>query len=79
MPATWTIANLTTDQQTMLEEAEESLGADYLLAYAPPDDVPAQAVPPVPGLHVAELDDRQVECLQGLESKLKAVVVAYEE
>lgn len=76
---TWQWAELTPEQKMLLDEAERTLGADYLLAYesSEPSDVnrPESLSTDLP---VARLNDSQLECLRGLESRLEAVVVAYQ-
>jgi hypothetical protein len=76
--AHWTWANLTDVQRQQVAEAESTLGADYLLVYQsdqPQSSQPAGSFPME--LQVAALTPSQVECLQGLENQLQAVVVAY--
>jgi len=71
----------------MLNEAERTLGheTDILLAYQPQQ---ASVSKPQPDLgnhfrqremQVAALSDSQMECLQGLENKLQAVIIAYKQ
>jgi hypothetical protein len=62
----------------LLKEGEDTLGADILLAYQ--QDQQAQAASESIsgyGLRVADLNESQLECLQGLEQKMEAVVIAY--
>ncbi len=75
----WTWAKLSGDELTMLSEAERTLGTEYLLAYQQ-DGQPAASSTRLlrRDLRVAPLNESQVECLQGLEAKLQAVVVAYQ-
>ncbi len=78
--SSWTLARLNPEQMQLLSEAEQTLGARYLLAYkqmAPRRALPLDQV--VGRLRAAELNDSQVECLRGLESRMDAVVVAYDE
>ena len=72
----WTWAKLTDDQLELVAEAEQTLDMDYLLAYQPSQEPPGQTVGPQE-LEVAPLTESQLECLQGLETKLQAVVVGY--
>jgi hypothetical protein len=58
-------------------EAESTLGADYLLVYQSGQLMASQFVESSGGLQVAALNSSQLECLQGLENQLQAVVVAY--
>lgn len=74
---TWTWADLSPDQQRLLSEAEQSLGADYLLAFAPGGAAPADERRPVSGITTAALSESELECLNGLENQLGSVVVAY--
>ena len=73
----WTWANLTDVQRQQVAEAENTLGADYLLVYQPGQQMVSQSVESSGGLQVAPLNSSQLECLQGLENQLQAVVVAY--
>ena len=71
----WTWANLDAGGIALVEEAERTLGADFVVVYAEGDprrDMPAQLP-----LKAATLDDSQLECLRGLESQLGGVAVAY--
>ena len=74
----WSWANLSGDKLDMLRDAEQTLGVDILLAYK---DRAGSAVESrrlgQTGLQVASMNDSQVECLQGLEQKLGAVVIGY--
>ncbi len=74
----WTWAHLNREQISLLRKAEATLGADILLAYHPESQPQAQA-PKVAqmGLQVAALNESQLECLQGLEDMMQAVVIAY--
>jgi hypothetical protein len=71
----WTWAKLDEKQVQALQEAERTLGADYVLAYQAGGaaDGPALAVP----LRAAALNGSQLECLLGLENQLSATLVAY--
>lgn len=74
----WSWAALDREQLGILREAESTLGADILLAYQPESQPHAQA-PTINqmGLQVAALNESQLECLQGLEQMVNAVVIAY--
>jgi len=76
----WTWAELDGEQLGLLQEAEATLGADILLAYQQ-ESQPQPHAPEVAqmGLHVAALDESQLECLQGLEQMVQAVVIAYQQ
>ena len=76
----WDWARLTRDKMEMLKDAERTLGADVLLAYRslPAEGDTTGEIREQSPIRVADLDESQVECLQGLEEKLQAVVVAYE-
>jgi len=74
----WTWAELNDDQMKLVTEAESTLGADYLLAYRPYEqETPRSVRFALLELQAAGLDESQMECLNGLESKLGAVIVAY--
>ena len=60
----FTLKHLTPDQEQMLKEAEDSLGGGVLLAYSDEQVRPT------------DLDESQIECLQGLEEKLGATIIA---
>ncbi len=71
----WTWAKLDDRGLGLVEEAERTLGADFVVAYAagdPRKDLPAQLP-----LKAATLDESQLECLRGLETQLGIVAVAY--
>jgi hypothetical protein len=73
--AIWTWATLDAHGLGRVEEAERSLGADFVLAYAigePRTDLPARLP-----LTAASLDASQLEVLRGLEAELGVVAVAY--
>lgn len=74
----WSWATLEREQLGILREAESTLGADILLAYQLESQPQAQA-PALNqmGLQVAALNESQLECLQGLEQMVNAVVIAY--
>lgn len=74
----WTWANLDDERLRMLKEAEGTLGMDLLLAYQQDHQPEVQGGRlSQSGLRVAPLDESQVDCLKGLETKVQAVVVAY--
>ena len=76
----WSWAALNREQLGILREAEQSLGADILLAYQEESQPQAQAPALTEmGLHVAALNESQLECLQGLEQMVNAVVIAYQQ
>jgi hypothetical protein len=71
----WTWATLDSHGIEVVEEAERTLGADFVLAYTagePRTDLPA-LLPMV----AAPLDESQIECLRGVEAQLGVVAVAY--
>jgi hypothetical protein len=75
----WTWAPLTDEQRQALEEAERTLGAELLLAYARDQGgEPRHEAGLLDGLRPTRLDESQMDCLTGLEHRLDAVVVAYE-
>ncbi len=71
----WTWAPLTDKQIKQVAEAEQTLGADYLVAYQAGEQSTSRL--PLSHIQVAALSESQLECLQGLEKQLQAVVVAY--
>jgi hypothetical protein len=74
----WNWAKLNTNQLEQLKEGEETLNVDFLLAYEEDDRSDAQMMEAFrTGLQTADLDESQLECLQGLETNLGAVVIAY--
>lgn len=75
--ATWKWADLSREQQQQLVQAETALNADYLLAFAPASTPGEAGHEPVRGITAAPLTDSQLECLNGLESQLHTVIVAY--
>ncbi len=77
----WMYAHLNNEQLKMVSEAEQTLGKNvkYVLAYEPDHGNTSQGMNiPLEDLRVAELNPSQVECLQGLESRLNTVLVAYQ-
>lgn len=72
----WTWAKLSDEQLGRLKQAEQTLGADILLAYQTNSQASRSGDTPK-GLKATHLNPSQMECLQGLEDNLKAVVVAY--
>jgi hypothetical protein len=75
----WTWADLDDEKIRLLSEAEQTLGADILMAYDQDGqpEVKSEHVPRL-GLQVSPLDESQIECLQGLENQINAVVIAYQ-
>jgi len=74
----WSWASLNHEQLELLREAENTLGADILLAYQQESQPQAQSPSlGAMGLFVAALNESQLECLQGLEQMVDAVVIAY--
>jgi hypothetical protein len=76
---TWKWAALDPEQMALLKEAEDTLGADYLLAFEPSDASGRMGESERGGLPMAQLNQSQIECLQGLETRLNAVVIAYQD
>ena len=72
----WTWATLTKPQLDRIGEAEQTLGANYVLAYRAEAGAPGGNAADL-GLQVAPLNDSQRECLQGLEAQVGSVLVAY--
>jgi hypothetical protein len=60
----WTFARLDPEQERALKEAEETLGGGVLLVFEKD------------GVEPSELNESQIECLQGLERKLGKTIVA---
>lgn len=76
----WTWANLSGEQLGMLHEGEQTLGAAILLAYQQDQNDTIQVGNfSQSSLQVASLNESQIECLQGLEKNMQAIVVAYQE
>jgi hypothetical protein len=76
----WDWAELNSAQLSMLLEGEQSLGADILLAYQQAGAGAVQADQfSQNNLRLAALNDSQLECLQGLEKNMQAVVIAYQQ
>jgi hypothetical protein len=71
----WTWADLDEEQLTLVREAERTLGSEVVVAYRRGDVArvgrAGVAMPP------AALDASQLECLQGVESRIGCVAVAY--
>ncbi len=60
----WTLTHLTPEQEQLLKEAESTLGANLLLAFSDGQ------------VELSQLNESQLECLQGLEDKLGMTVLA---
>jgi hypothetical protein len=75
----WTWANLNDDQLQLVVEAERSLRADYLLVYKPVEQSTGVTGSPEQSLKTALLTESQLERLHGLEQRLNAIVVAYDD
>ncbi len=73
--AIWTYARLDARGIELVEEAERTLGADYVVVYAEGD--PRRDMPANLAFKAAPLDESQLECLRGLESQVGGVAVAY--
>ena len=72
---TWSWAELDEAKLELVDEAEESLPADYVLVYEPgARGIPAHEVP---GVAPAPLDAEAVQRLQAIEQRLGKVAVAY--
>ncbi|NLG72982.1 MAG: hypothetical protein GX495_13200 [Chloroflexi bacterium] len=77
----WTWADLRGENLNLLQEAENTLGegVDVLLAYQTSGLPEFESLSFALGnLKVAPINESQIECLQGLEDKLQAVVIAYQ-
>lgn len=74
----WNFARLENEQLDLIQEGEVALGVDYLVAYRQEEGaLPGYVELFLEGLNPAHLDDSKVECLEGLEQRLQATVVAY--
>jgi hypothetical protein len=75
----WKWARLDRERLEMIREAEQTLGSDILLAYQQGEqaELRGETISQM-GVTVANLDESQLECLQGLEQKVAAVVIAYD-
>lgn len=74
MSDAWKFAQLDSKALQLVKLAEETLGADYVLAF---EEGSNDAPPKLDGLAPAPLDDSRLECLEGLEEQLGVVAVAY--
>jgi hypothetical protein len=75
----WNFATLESEQIDLIREGEIALGVDYLLVFKQDERVrPGYVDLFLGGLSAAQLDDSEIEVLQGLEQRLQAVVVAYQ-
>ncbi len=72
MPDNWSWAELNDEQMSLLKEAEETLGADIVLAFKAGDGAAMADLKP------ASLNESQMDCLKGTEEKLGSVLVAYQ-
>jgi len=74
----WIFAKLDNDQLELIKQGEAALGVDYLLAFRQDESArPGNIGLILEGLTAASMDDSEIECLEGLELRLQAVVVAY--
>jgi hypothetical protein len=71
----WHWARLDRAGIALVQETEGALGADIVLAYGLGGSVADASV--LAGLAPVALTESQLECLQGVESKLGIVAVAY--
>ncbi len=62
----WLLANLSADQLRTLQEAEQQLGEVSILAFQTEQ------------IKVAQLNESQIECLQGVEDQLGLTLIAYQ-
>ena len=78
--AGWNWAVLTDEQIHQLEDAEQDINADYLLAYEPSERNYLRGMrASLLDLEVAALGERQLERLKALEAQLGLVLVAYQQ
>jgi hypothetical protein len=73
---TWRWASLDEQGLELVQEAERTIGADVVLVYA--EGPPRTDGRLREGLRPAQLDETQLDCLQGMEQRLGAVAVAYQ-
>ena len=76
----WTYVDLQDDQLALVREAERTLSSDVVLAFIPVDEDEDDEFGEgnlSPGLPPARLTESELECLQGLEARFGAVLVAY--
>ena len=73
----WAWADLDDDQLRLVSQAEQVLGADYLLVYRPSRASGRAVAARVRRLQAAQLTESQLERLHRLETQLQAVIVAY--
>lgn len=73
---TYRWATLDANGLELVQDAEKTLGADIVLAYA--EGGPRTDPRLREGLKPAALDASQLECLQGVEQRLGVVAVAYQ-
>lgn len=71
----WHWARLDRKGIALVQETEAALGADVVLAYGPGGPKADPSI--LAGLAPVALNESQLECLQGVESKLGIVAVAY--
>lgn len=71
----WSWAPLDQNGIALVQEAEQTLGADIVLVYAP--GAPTASPGTRAGLQPATLDESQLECLRGVEEKTGGIAVAY--
>ena len=71
----WTWARLDDRAVALVNEAEQTIGADIVLVYA---EGGPRADATHLGLRPAPLDASQLECLQGMEQMIGGVAVAYQ-
>jgi hypothetical protein len=71
----WHWARLDRKGIALVQETEAALGADVVLAYGPGGPVADPSV--LAGLAPVELTESKLECLQGVETRLGIVAVAY--
>lgn len=74
----WNWADLNEEQLELVKFAEETLGADYLIALQESGDGSTLQAPATDQIRVADLSDSQLECLQGLEKQLDVMLLAYQ-
>lgn len=77
MSSEWSYADLEPEQLALVDEAERTLDTDIVLVYRPSAWGTVDGETVADGLRPVDLEASQLECLQGLESRIGGVMVAY--
>lgn len=73
----WTWAHLDQDTLDRVAEAERLLNAGYLMVFEPAAELTTDVEDHLATVQPTPLTESQLECVQGLEQQLNAVVVVY--